>query len=110
MTVGIIHAFARLLLGAFAPGSGRRRADSSPTAPASTATRREAPPRTPLPLPRSPYGRNDPLDGHASALVRPYLAAYEQQETRTRRLTLVLAADLGIDLDARSLHGVEVAR
>ncbi|WP_316248182.1 hypothetical protein [Streptomyces sp. TRM49041] len=63
-----------------------------------------------LPRLRSPYGLAEPLDGRASLLVRPYLMAHERQEVRTRRLTLVRAADLGIDLDARSLHGVEVAR
>ncbi|MFG3718756.1 hypothetical protein ACGF8D_13260 [Streptomyces massasporeus] len=32
-----------------------------------------------LPRHRSPYGLHRPLDGTASSLVRPYLAAHEQE-------------------------------
>ncbi|WP_282696949.1 hypothetical protein [Streptomyces sp. CC208A] len=67
----------------------------------------------PLPAPRSPYGLDLPLDGAASVLVRPYLVAEERRKERARqrqrRLVLVLAADFGIDLDTRDLHGLGVA-
>ncbi|MGW6544493.1 hypothetical protein ACWGBH_16785 [Streptomyces massasporeus] len=93
----------RLLL---APGTGKRRRCrprrhlfphvhltlvSCPSAP--------LPPQ--LPRHRSPYGLDSPLDGAASSLVRPYLAAHEQEAVlqERRRLALVLAADFGIDLD-----------
>ncbi len=105
--MSIIPALARLLLGVLAPGSGRRRAGAGPfPATAFPAdTWREAP-RTRLPRLRSPYGLPEPLDGDASALVRPYLLAHKRQEAQARRrLTLVLAADFGIDLDTRLLHG-----
>ncbi|WP_323748978.1 hypothetical protein [Streptomyces sp. PR69] len=46
---------------------------------------------------RSPYGLDVSLDGGETALVRPYLIDCEQ---RQRRLSLVLAADFGIDLDS----------
>ncbi|MDV5148081.1 hypothetical protein R1T08_28920 [Streptomyces sp. SBC-4] len=66
-----------------------------------------------LPAPRSPYGLDGPLNGDESALVRPYLLAYDQRQERARqrqrRLALVLAADFGIDLDTRDLHGLGVA-
>ncbi|MFE1576979.1 hypothetical protein [Streptomyces fradiae] len=103
--MSIIPALARLLLGVLASGSGRRRAGAGPFPATATDTRREAP-RTRLPRLRSPYGLPEPLDGDASALVRPYLLAHERQEAQSRRrLTLVLAADFGIDLDTRLLHG-----
>ncbi|MFG3495837.1 hypothetical protein [Streptomyces sp. NPDC047928] len=35
-----------------------------------------------LPGPRSPYGLDGPLDGAASALVRPYLVADERRQWR----------------------------
>ncbi|WP_316248219.1 hypothetical protein [Streptomyces sp. TRM49041] len=54
------------------------------------------------------------MDGATIAMVRPYLIAHERRQERLRQrrrcLTLVLAADLGIDLDTRVLHGAEVAR
>ncbi|MCF1599720.1 hypothetical protein [Streptomyces muensis] len=49
--------------------------------------------------PRSPYGLASPLDGEETALVRPYLVAFEERRRRReRRLVLVHAADFGIDL------------
>ncbi|KUH36150.1 MULTISPECIES: hypothetical protein [Streptomyces] len=112
MTVGIIHALLGGLLGAVTPGSGRRRAGSHRAAPSCAPTPiRRAAPRAPLPRLRSPYGSTEPLDGRASLLVRPYLLAHERQENQARRrLTLVLAADFGIDLDTRVLHGAGAAR
>lgn len=105
----IIHAFLRELLGLIAPGSGRRRAGSSPAAPVVAPTRRTAAPQAPRL--RSPYGLDHPLDGNASVLVRPYLLAHERRQAQARRrLTLLLAADFGIDLDTRVLHGTGVAR
>ncbi|WP_323748931.1 hypothetical protein [Streptomyces sp. PR69] len=57
-----------------------------------------------LPAVRSPYGLDEPLNGSETALVRPYLVAWERGQERARqqrrRLTLVLAADFGIGLDA----------
>ncbi|WP_425587904.1 hypothetical protein [Streptomyces marokkonensis] len=52
-----------------------------------------------LSLPRSPYGADTPLDGGAATLVRPYVVACERARRRRRRLTLVIAADFGLDLD-----------
>ncbi|NKY14158.1 hypothetical protein [Streptomyces somaliensis] len=110
--MSIIPTLVRLLLGLLAPGSGRRRAGTSrPTATpglTDTPTRREVP-RAGLPRLRSPYGSAEPLDGDASPLVRPYLLAHERRENQARRrLTLLLAADFGIDLDTRILHGAGV--
>jgi hypothetical protein len=104
--VSIIHALLRWALDLLAPGTGKRRATPFPARP-TTATNRSGAhgPHSPAPasrLPghRSPYGRDVPLDGHATALVRPYLATHERQRAQhRRRLTLVLAADFGIDLD-----------
>ncbi|MEU0085625.1 hypothetical protein [Streptomyces sp. NPDC006274] len=49
---------------------------------------------------------DSPLDGNASALVRPYLTAHEQGE---RRAALLLAT-LGIDAPGPYwIHGAEVA-
>ncbi|MEU3748707.1 MULTISPECIES: hypothetical protein [Streptomyces] len=100
--------WARLVFGA--RNSGRHRGHTAP------AFRPDpAPAPTPLqpPSPRSPYGLDVPIDGHESALVRPYLVAYDQRQERARqrqrRLALVLAADFGFDLDTRDLHGLEVA-
>ncbi|MFD9031886.1 hypothetical protein ACFVZW_12165 [Streptomyces sp. NPDC059567] len=43
-------------------------------------------------------------------MVRPYLLAHERRARQLqRRLTLVLAADFGIDLDTRDMHGLGVA-
>ncbi|MEU2230229.1 hypothetical protein [Streptomyces vietnamensis] len=79
---------------------------------------RPAPAPAPAPLsasptPRSPYALDVPLDGCASALVRPYLLADEQRQERARqrqrRLAMVLAADFGIDLDIRDLYRLGVA-
>ncbi|MGX1561442.1 hypothetical protein [Streptomyces sp. NPDC055506] len=64
-----------------------------------------------LPRHRSPYGLPTPLDGSASALVRPYLTAHEQEAAlqQRRRLALVLATDFGIDLDRHLVGEQEVA-
>ncbi|MEU3818744.1 hypothetical protein AB0E74_03900 [Streptomyces sp. NPDC030392] len=112
--MSIIPTLVRLLLGLLAPGSGRRRAGMGrpATTPGitGTPTQRETP-RTGLPRLRSPYGSAEPLDGHASPLVRPYLLAHERRENKARRrLTLLLAADFGIDLDTRVLHTAGAAR
>ncbi|MDH2391251.1 hypothetical protein QCN29_21190 [Streptomyces sp. HNM0663] len=111
----------------FAPGTGGRRAGARPIVPA--ARPQEACPAARSAdgqgerfgpaggwslRPRSPYGMNEPLDGGAVALVRPYLIEHERRQERARqqrrRMTLVLAADFGIDLDTRVLHGAGVAR
>ncbi|MEU5283613.1 hypothetical protein AB0G97_06280 [Streptomyces sp. NPDC020755] len=54
------------------------------------------------------------LDGEATAIVRPYLVECEREEEhaarqRLRRLSLVMAADFGIDLDTRDVHAMGVA-
>ncbi|GHE04135.1 hypothetical protein GCM10010339_34500 [Streptomyces alanosinicus] len=84
--MGIIHALLRWALGMVAPGTGRRRAVARLTTPAPV----DWPEAPCLPAHRSPYGHDVPLDGHAAALVRPY----------------VVAMDFGIDLD-RYLIGAE---
>ncbi|MGJ3559932.1 hypothetical protein ACR6C2_19985 [Streptomyces sp. INA 01156] len=61
---------------------------------------------------RSPYCLHLPLDGADSRLVRPYLAAHEQERAarrRRRRIALVLAADFGIDLDQHTVGAGKVA-
>ncbi|WP_419249136.1 hypothetical protein [Streptomyces luteogriseus] len=64
-----------------------------------------------LPRHRFPFGLHSPLDGAASSLVRPYLAAHEQEAVlrERRRLALVLAADFGIDLDQHLIGARKVA-
>ncbi|WP_260606713.1 hypothetical protein [Streptomyces sp. WAC08241] len=64
--------------------------------------------------PRSPYGLIETLDGEATALIRPYLTAYERQEERAARqrwrcLSLVMAADFGVDLDTGDVHATGAA-
>ncbi|MDX3203387.1 hypothetical protein, partial [Streptomyces scabiei] len=78
-----------------------------------TAVRRpsalvSAPASSGLPRHRSPYGVHAPIDGAASPLVRPYVAACEEEAAlqQRRRLALVLAADFGVDLD-QHLVGVQ---
>ncbi|MFI9174243.1 hypothetical protein [Streptomyces lincolnensis] len=73
----------RLLL---APGTGKRRH----RVPFPHVHITPDPP--PLPRHRSPYGLATPLDGNASALVRPYLAT-----------------DFGMDLDPHLVGAKEVA-
>ncbi|MCH0538197.1 hypothetical protein I3F58_01200 [Streptomyces sp. MUM 203J] len=97
----------------FAPGPGRRRRGAARQAVAVPVTPRPAAPS--LPVHRSPYGLPERFDG-ATTAVRPYLIAHERrqqrlrQQQRRRRLTLVLAADFGVDLDTRVLHGAGAAR
>ncbi|MDQ0833126.1 hypothetical protein QF032_004970 [Streptomyces achromogenes] len=121
MTVSIIHALLRWILGVCAPGTGRRRAGARPTATAAASARIPANPCCPgaarLPAPRSPYGLAEPLDGAATVPVRPYLLAAEgahadrereRARQSRRRVALVMAADFGIDLD-RHVVGAERA-
>lgn len=106
--------WARLVFGSQKSGRHRARtarwaADSAPGCPIPATTGSASR----LPRPRSPYGLDGPLNGDETALVRPYLLAYDQRQERARqrqrRLALVLAADFGIDLDTRDLHGLGVA-
>lgn len=106
------------LLGVFAPGTGKRRATTDlsvsvserwPKAPRSAAL--------PLPAHRSPYGLHAVLDGETATMVRPYLAAWERERAaheralqHRRRTALVLAADLGVDLDRHLIGAEAVAR
>jgi hypothetical protein len=127
--VGIIHALLYVLLELLAPGSGRRRVGPLPTAPPSVR-RTEGAGRTGSTAgpgarerfgqvweraarPRSPYALAERLAGEDTALIRPYLVAYERQEERARqrlrRLSLVMAADFGVDLDSRDVHAMGVA-
>ncbi|MFG3493777.1 hypothetical protein [Streptomyces sp. NPDC047928] len=112
--MGVIHAFLHFFLGAFAPGSGRRRAVSRRTRPAPAArpqtTHRAA---RPLPAHRSPYGQYETFDSATITLVRPYLIAHERRQERLRiqrRRTLVLAADFSIDLATLVQHRAGAAR
>ncbi|MDF6044307.1 hypothetical protein LRD69_19635 [Streptomyces sp. JH14] len=58
------------------------------------------------PPPHRPHPLDAPLDGSASALVRPYLTAHEQ---RQRRRALFLAT-IGLDDEGPYwIHGMEVA-
>ena len=64
-----------------------------------------------LPAHRSPYGLDDPLDGSASALVRPYIDVYERECARSQRprLALVLTAGFWADPDWHSAVAPKVA-
>ena len=88
------------------PGSGRHRACSPH--PASVPTARPSLLVTtlavPLPTSRRWWRADEPPDGDASPLVRPYVVAYEQYE---RRRALALALD-GIDVGPSVIHGVRV--
>ncbi|MGC9494816.1 hypothetical protein [Streptomyces sp. WG7] len=98
--MSIIHAFLLRALNLLLPGTGRRRANARTVTPYTDDARTAA---ARLPLPRSPYGMDTPLDGAAAALVRPYVTACEHTRERARRrrrrLTLVIAADFDLDLD-----------
>lgn len=93
MAVSIIHTWVKRVLGVWAPGTGRRRAGER-TAVSATDWLSESPLTAPpsLPAHRSPYGLHTPLDGAATAMVRPYLAAAERKpecafQTRSRGRT-----------------------
>ncbi|MCD7438856.1 hypothetical protein [Streptomyces lincolnensis] len=106
----IPRALQRLRL-LFAPSTGKRRR-RTPFPYVHAVTLGHGPLTSPpLPRHRSPYGLPAPLDGTASALVRPYLAAHEEEAAlkQRRRLALVLAADYGIDLDQHLIGAREVA-
>lgn len=72
-------------------------------------------PRNPPYLPFPPARRGwagEPIDGDATALVRPYLVAAEQRQQRQRRQRrrALALATLGIDDPGPyRIHGVEVA-
>ncbi|MFF1452612.1 hypothetical protein ACFVYF_31445 [Streptomyces sp. NPDC058274] len=101
-----VHRLSLLL----APGTGTHRAGPRRPALSRRAAVRHRPAPPCLPLHRSSYGLDLPLDGAASRLVRPYLTALDQERARQqrRRTALVLAADFGIDLDLH-LIGAEKA-
>ncbi|GFH37195.1 hypothetical protein [Streptomyces pacificus] len=106
----LIRRPAAWLLGlVFGPGAGRHR-DGARRARPAIAPRTDAirPCRLAdrLPAARSPYGLGAPLDGGASALVRPYLLACDREGVLQRRRRLALAADLGIEFD-RHVIGAE---
>ncbi|MBA2807306.1 hypothetical protein E0500_007640 [Streptomyces sp. KM273126] len=100
----------RLLL---APGTGKRRRSHGHPIPRPHLTPVRPSTLQPWPLPRhrSPYGLPTRLDGTASALVRPYLTAHEEEAAlrQRRRLALVLAADFVIALDRHLIGAQEVA-
>ncbi|GFH35731.1 hypothetical protein [Streptomyces pacificus] len=134
--IAALLALLAWLTGALAPGSGRRRSCAPPAARASVrraegawsaeeARRPEGARSAPYERfrpaggggarPRSPYGLIETLDGEATALVRPYLAAYERQEERAARrrwrgLGPGMAADVGVDLAARHVCLTGAAR
>ncbi|WP_320778820.1 hypothetical protein [Streptomyces sp. CRN 30] len=106
----LIHRAVRWLSLVLAPGTGKHRSGARP-AWQPHPTPFAAAPVSPLPTHRSPHGLDHPLDGTESRLVRPYLAAHEQEcaRQRHRRIALVLAADFGIDLDQHLVGMGEVA-
>ncbi|GAA3372511.1 hypothetical protein GCM10020367_27720 [Streptomyces sannanensis] len=98
-----------LLLG---PGTGTHRAGDPRPRPHRPAHLTPSPADSVcLPFHCSPYCLHLPLDGTETRLVRPYLAAHEQEQARQRRrrLTLVLAADFGVDLDQHVIGAEKVA-
>ncbi|MEV0123430.1 hypothetical protein AB0I16_18205 [Streptomyces sp. NPDC050703] len=48
--------------------------------------------------------RARPLDGGASRLVRPYLAAWEDEERARLRRDTLRWVTYGVDLDVRDIH------
>ncbi|KOG21274.1 MULTISPECIES: hypothetical protein [Streptomyces] len=125
----LIAALLAWLLGVLAPGCGQRRAGTPPPFPAyargveesrpTTTPARQSPrerigsPQGSTTHPRPPYGLAETFAGEDTALIRPYLIACERQEERARQrwrcVSLVLAADFGIDLDTRDVHAAGVA-
>lgn len=99
MTSLIDHAVSRLRT-MFAP-RGRHRAGQQLSPP---PARPVTPPR-PRPRP-GPYAIDTPIDGRATAMVRPYLLTPEQ---RQRRRALWLAT-YGIDVGPCRIHSMEMAR
>jgi hypothetical protein len=117
MTVSIIHALLRWILGVFAPGTGRRRASTRSAVPVAQCRipERSGTVAVRLPASRSPYGLMEPLDGSSTVPVRPYVLAAErahregeceQARQARRRVALVVAADFGFGLD-RHVIGAE---
>ncbi|MGW3725817.1 hypothetical protein [Streptomyces sp. NPDC000851] len=92
-----------------ATASGGHRADRRSVVrfPSLLPYGRPVPPRptpTPAPTVRRWY---TPIDGTATALVRPYLAAHErEEEARIQRLRrdILWCATYGVDLDTRDIH------
>ncbi|MBT2399715.1 hypothetical protein [Streptomyces sp. ISL-100] len=66
------------------------------------------PPPPPPALARrpGPYATDIPIDGLATAMVRPYLLTAEQRQRRRA----LWPATYGIDVGPRRIHGVAVAR
>ncbi|WP_282695778.1 hypothetical protein [Streptomyces sp. CC208A] len=98
-----IARLLELLLRFFRPSAGRHRVAVLPPVVLEPDT------PTTLPLPHVPVLWCDDV-----VLARPYPVEHERRQERARqrrrRLTLVLAADFGIDLDTRVLHGAGVSR
>ncbi|MGW3644950.1 hypothetical protein [Streptomyces sp. NPDC000878] len=104
---GLIASFARLLRGFTAPSGHCHRIGQSLPVPhrrTPVYTRFKPPGIAVAPTVRPWY---EPIDGTTTVLVRPYLAAYEHEETarlqRLRRDTPWFAA-YGVDLDALDVH------
>jgi hypothetical protein len=98
------HACVRWALEIRLPGTDRRQAETLSTS--STPFRRtdgHRPTTVQLSFPRSPYATDEPLDGTAARLVRPYVIACERERARRCRWRVapVIAADFGIDVDRR---------
>ncbi|MGW0186967.1 hypothetical protein ACWDV7_14560 [Streptomyces sp. NPDC003362] len=75
--MSIMHALLCRILAACAPGPGRHRSGTRPTATPSPTYEPRAPhpAAAPLPAHRSPYGLPTLLDVHTAASVRPYVLA-----------------------------------
>lgn len=107
--MSVIRTILGWVLGVFVPGSGRRRVGPAPTSLAAARTCPSSPVARldvlRLPAHRSPYGLEVPLCGEAVAMVRPYVLEAERERQRDkvrlhrRRVSPVLAADFGADLD-----------
>jgi len=104
MAVGVTLVVVAVAM-ATPPATGRHRArETSRATPPQACVRSPAAPRAALPRQRSPYGLETPLEGERVALIRPYLAHWEQEERR-RALELVLD---GVDVGPEWIHGVRV--
>ncbi|MBA4864415.1 hypothetical protein H1V43_24280 [Streptomyces sp. PSKA54] len=114
----LIRAFTDLWRAVFVPRA-RHRADRMAAVPPLLAPSAPAAPSAWPPVwrptslrsrrrPYGPYEPEEPLNGHETALVRPYLVAHEERERqRERRLALLLALD-GVDVGPDVIHGVRV--
>jgi len=92
---------------AFLAPCGRHRREEPPGFLPSDPSRASTRPPSRLPVAATVRTWYEPIDGAATALVRPYLDAYEQGEkARVQRLRrdALWCATYGLDLDTRYIH------